>query len=204
MIVFWPPIWHCCLLPSLPTRLFAAVRAGPGPRRLDSVLSAGYNHQPPSIVNFVLTQSKPAAPAAVSGAQPRWVSHVTWWQPTVFPATVPTLKPLSLPLYVCVGGNNNDYRPENGPNFKKCTQLFDTPAYNKWVNNTKAVLLNIYHPFVDSIISPRGWHYFVTTCDCYQARPDPPPPLTAAPHLVTLREAAGSPCVRDCISCKNC
>ena len=150
------------------------MKAGPGPGRLDSVLSAGYNGQPPSIVNFVLTQSKPvptppAFPmcvcAAVFSAQPQWVSHVTWWQPTVFPATLKPLSP-SLPLLsVCLCWGTIMIQ-KMGQTLKNAHNCLTTPVYNKWVNNTKAVLLNIYYPFVDSIISPRGWHYCVTTCDC--------------------------------------
>ena len=116
-------------------------RRGPGPGRLDSVLSGGYNSQQPSIVNFCFNSVK-ACPARLSPP----LSHVYSQLSLVlspgecrmshvvtansFPATVPpTLKPLSpsLPLSVCLSvlGNNNDSRPENGSNFKKCTQLFD-------------------------------------------------------------------------------
>ena len=68
------------------------------------------------------------------------------------------------------------------------------------MNNTKAVLLNIYYPPVGGIIYPPGAGIIlsprVTVTRLGQT--------LSPPDLVTLREAAGSPCVRDWISLKNC
>ena len=167
------PLWDGYLLPSLPTRLYAAVKAGPGPGRLDSVLSAGYNSQPPSIVNFVLTQSKPVPtpPAFPMCVQLSLVPspgecRMSRGDSQQFfpPHSSLSLPPSLFCLSVCVWGTIMIQKM--GQTLKNAHNCLTTPVYNKWVNNTKAVLLNIYYPFVDSIISPRGWHYCVTTCDC--------------------------------------